>query len=120
MPELEEVIKFREIMTEPFRIGAATNIGEFLPFLRRMGLKGVEEKLTVLQKKRDEFMESLIDESQSGGGDDSPEAADGGRKKTLIQVLLSLQETEPEFYKDETIKCLMLVSLFAFHLLGFF
>lgn len=113
--EAEEARKFREIVTESFKVGGATNIGEFLPFLRKMGLKGVEEKLMELQKKRDEFMQSLIDESWSGKGDKSPEAAavEGGKRKTLIQVLLSLRETEPEYYKDETIKSLMLVLLSA-------
>ncbi|XP_030454477.2 cytochrome P450 81Q32-like [Syzygium oleosum] len=111
--EVEEARKFREIVTETFKIGGATNIGEFLPFLRRMGLNGVEEQLMAVQKKRDEFMQTLIDESRSGEGDASPEAAEGGKRKTLIQVLLSLRETDPEYYKDETIKSLMLVLLAA-------
>ncbi|KAL3732941.1 hypothetical protein ACJRO7_022459 [Eucalyptus globulus] len=109
--ELEEAIKFMEIVTESFRISGATKMGEFLPFPRWMGLKEVEEKLMTLQKKRDEFMQSLIDESQSGGGNEWPEAAEGRKKKTLIQVLLSRRETEPEYYKDETIKSLMQVVL---------
>lgn len=113
MGESEEAIKFMEIVTESFRISGTTKMGEFLPpFLRWMSLKRVEEKLMALQKKRDEFMQRLIDESQSGGGDESPEAADGRKKKTLIQVLLSLQETDPEHYNDETIKSLLLVSVF--------
>ncbi|XP_030537999.2 cytochrome P450 81Q32-like [Rhodamnia argentea] len=110
--EVEEARQFREMVTESFRVGGASNIGEFLPFLRWMGLTGVEEKLMELQKKRDEFMQSLIDERRSGEGDQSLEAAaEGGKRKTLIQVLLSLQATEPDYYKDETIKSLMLVLL---------
>ncbi|XP_039171935.1 cytochrome P450 81Q32 [Eucalyptus grandis] len=110
--EVEEARKFREIVTESFRIGGVTNIGDFLPFLRRMGPKRLEEKMTALHKKRDEFMQSLIDESQSSEGDESLEmAAEGGKRKTLILVLLSLRETEPEYYKDETVKSLMLVLL---------
>ncbi|KAL3732939.1 hypothetical protein ACJRO7_022457 [Eucalyptus globulus] len=112
--EVEEARKFREIVTQSFRVGGVTNIGDFLPFLRRMGLEGLEEKITALHKKRDEFMQSLIDESRSGEGDESPEeSAEGGKRKTLIQVLLSLRETEPEYYKDETVKSLMLVLLLA-------
>ncbi|KAL3732945.1 hypothetical protein ACJRO7_022463 [Eucalyptus globulus] len=93
--ESEEEINFREIVTESSRIGHYEN-----------GPKGMEEKLMALQKKRDEFMQSLIDESRTSGDHESPETADGGKKKTLIQVLLSLQETEPEYYKDEVIKSL--------------
>lgn len=49
--------------------------------------------------------------------------AEGGRseeKKSLIEVLLILQETEPENYKDEVIKGLMqvyLIIIFIFILL---
>ncbi|KAF8023195.1 hypothetical protein BT93_F0639 [Corymbia citriodora subsp. variegata] len=114
----EEAIKFMEIVTELFSISGTTKMGEFLPFLRWMGLKGVEEKLMALQKKRDEFMQSLIDESQGSGGEESPEAAEGRKKKTLIQVLLSRRETEPECYEDETIKSLMQVILMGFDMLA--
>lgn len=37
----------------------------------------------------------------------------GGEKKqrkTMIEVLLALQESEPEYYKDEIIRGIMLVS----------
>ncbi|KAK4767700.1 hypothetical protein SAY87_002841 [Trapa incisa] len=40
--EVEEAKSFREIVTETFRIGGATNIGEFLPFLRKIGFKETE------------------------------------------------------------------------------
>jgi hypothetical protein len=33
----------------------------------------------------------------------------GEKKKNLIQVLLSLQETEPEYYTDDIIKGLVVV-----------
>ncbi|KAF8023194.1 LOW QUALITY PROTEIN: hypothetical protein BT93_F0638 [Corymbia citriodora subsp. variegata] len=82
--EVEEARKFREIVTESFRVGGANNIGEFLPFLRLMGLEGLEEKLMELQKKRDEFMQNLIDKSQSGEGNAFPKAAaaEGGKRST--------------------------------------
>ncbi|KAL3571515.1 hypothetical protein D5086_025419, partial [Populus alba] len=37
----------------------------------------------------------------------------GEKKKNLIQVLLSLQETEPEYYTDDIIKGLIVVLLLA-------
>ncbi|PKI79370.1 hypothetical protein CRG98_000248, partial [Punica granatum] len=98
--ELEEAKKFREIVTETFRIGGATNVGEFLPVLRKIGFKGVEKELQALQAKRDSFMHSLVEQHKreaKGGEDPNPE---GEKNKTLIEVLLSLQESEPEYYKD--------------------
>ncbi|OWM70819.1 hypothetical protein CDL15_Pgr014492 [Punica granatum] len=111
--ELEEAKKFREIVTETFRIGGATNVGEFLPFLRKIGFKGVEKELQALQVKRDIFMHSLVEQHKreaKSGEDPNPE---GEKNKTLIEVLLSLQESEPEYYKDVTIRSIMLVLLAA-------
>ncbi|OWM70821.1 cytochrome P450 81Q32-like isoform X2 [Punica granatum] len=111
--ELEEAKKFREIVTETFRIGGATNVGEFLPVLRKIGFKGVEKELQALQAKRDSFMHSLVEQHKreaKGGEDPNPE---GEKNKTLIEVLLSLQESEPEYYKDVTIRSIMSVLLAA-------
>ncbi|PKI42608.1 hypothetical protein CRG98_036990 [Punica granatum] len=101
----EEAWRFREIVTETGRIGGATNIGEFLPFLRRIGFEGVEKDLRALQEKRDCFMQSLLDEQKRQLVKE--------KNKNLIQVLLSLQETEPEYYKDVTIRSMMSVLLAA-------
>ena len=38
-----------------------------------------------------------------------------GEKKTMIEVLLSLQEKEAEYYTDEIIRGLMLVSFTIHH-----
>lgn len=45
----------------------------------------------------------------------SSEAGEGRKTKPMIDVLLSLQETEPETYNDEIIRGLMLVR-FILHL----
>ncbi|XP_031403378.1 cytochrome P450 81Q32-like [Punica granatum] len=103
--EAEEAKRFRDIVTETFRIGGATNIGEFLPFLRVIGFMGVEKDLQTLQEKRDRFMRCLLDEQKRETKEKN--------KNNLIQDLLSLQETEPEYYKDITIRSIMSVLLAA-------
>lgn len=110
MEEVEEAKTFREIVTDTFRIGGASNIGEFLPFLRKIGFKGVEKELQELQRKRDTFMQSLIEQHRKETRSEEDPNSEGGKNKTLIQVLLSLQETEPDYYKDVTIRSFMLVS----------
>ncbi|KAK4778915.1 hypothetical protein SAY86_006443 [Trapa natans] len=110
--EVEEAKSFREIVTETFRIGGATNIGEFSPFLRKIGFKGVEKELQELQRKRDSFMQSLIERHKKEAEEEDPNS-EGAKNKTLIQVLLSLQETEPDYYKDIFIRSIMLVLLAA-------
>ncbi|KAF8410152.1 hypothetical protein HHK36_002674 [Tetracentron sinense] len=109
--ELEEAKRFRGIVKETFLLAGSTNVGDFLPILKWVGYKGLEKRLVRLQEKRDEFMQELIDQHRRMGSKSSP--APGERKKTMIEVLLSLQETEPEYYTDEIIRGIMLVLLGA-------
>lgn len=102
---LEERRKFKDIVTETFQLSGATNIGDFLPILRWIGMDKLENRLKVLKEKRDNFMQDLIDEHRKMKG------SEGQRNKTLIDVLLSLQETDPESYTDEIIRGMMQVYL---------
>lgn len=112
----EEARRFQEIVEETFALSAATNPGDFLPVLRFLDHRGAERKLERLQEKRDAFMQRLIDENRRSDGcsfSDEEEVADGGaegRRKTIVDVLLSLQRGDPEYYTDEIIKGLLVVS----------
>ncbi|KAF5747022.1 Cytochrome P450 [Tripterygium wilfordii] len=110
--DLEEARKFHNTMTESQRVvGPANNIGDFLPFMRWIGLGVKVKELQELQRKRDEFVQNLIEEHRKKMVSDCSSLS-GGRK-TMIDVLLKLQETEPEYYKDEIIRGLVLVLLMA-------
>ncbi|KAG8374104.1 hypothetical protein BUALT_Bualt11G0096200 [Buddleja alternifolia] len=75
---------------------------DFFPFLRWIGYKGMEKNLMSLHKKRDEFLQDLIDEVR---GRNNNELIMGKKdKSTFIQTLLSLQLSEPQFYTDDVIK----------------
>lgn len=121
--ELAEARRFKEIVAETFHLAGASNLGDFLPALKWVVARGVEKRMIVLRKKRDEFVQELIEEhrgkmgSNGGvGGGGVPEGSElGGGKKSMIEVLLSLQETEPDYYTDEIIRGLMLVR-FSFSL----
>ncbi|CBI19438.3 unnamed protein product, partial [Vitis vinifera] len=103
---VEEARKFREMVSKAFRL-AGTNMVDFLPILGWLGLKGTEKRLMELQKMRDSFIQNLIEEHRIKGSKCER------RPKTMIEVLLSLQETEPENYTDEIIGGLMLSMLTA-------
>ncbi|XP_004290944.1 PREDICTED: cytochrome P450 81D11-like [Fragaria vesca subsp. vesca] len=106
--ESSEAKMFEQIVKESFQL-SAPNIGDFLPVLKYVGSGGLEKKLVKLQKMRDEFMQSLIEERrkvQSGSVSEQ-------KSKTMVDVLLSLQATEPEYYTDEIIKGMMQVMLSA-------
>ena len=110
-----EAKRFKEIITESFVIGGASNLGDFLPLMKLVEKRGIEKKMIALRKKRDEFVQELIDQHrrqmEDGNGDDTAESGTG--RKSMIELLLSLQQTQPEYYSDEIIRGLILVSLFS-------
>ncbi|KAI3773724.1 hypothetical protein L1987_48254 [Smallanthus sonchifolius] len=104
----EEGKLFREILDETFILAGASNVGDYLPILSWLGLKGLEKKLIALQEKRDVFFQGLIEQVRKSKGTEV-----GNRRKTMIELLLSLQESEPEYYTDAMIRSLVLVLLSA-------
>lgn len=97
-----ERLRFKEIVTETFKLSGATNIGDFVPILRWIGMDKLENKLKALQEKRDNFMQDLIDEHRKNNSEKQGNT-------TLIDVLLSLQDNDPQNYKDEIIRGMMQV-----------
>ncbi|MBA0585650.1 cytochrome P450 81Q32 [Gossypium raimondii] len=108
--ELEEEKKFKEIVRESFQVSGATNIVDFVPMLKWVGLNKIEKKLEILQRKRDEFMQNLIDERRKLTSSNSCYEQNS---KTIVDVLLSAQETDPDYYTDDTIRGFMQVLLSA-------
>lgn len=96
-----EARRVRFIMREMLEHSGNANLGDLLPFLQWFDFQGLEKRFADLMKKLDKFMQELVDERRSG-------AASSG---TMIDHLLSLQEEEPEYYTDELIKGIILVSV---------
>ncbi|XP_010271770.1 PREDICTED: isoflavone 2'-hydroxylase-like [Nelumbo nucifera] len=115
--ESEKTRRLNDIVTETFYLSAATHIGDYMPALRWVGFNRLQERLMRLHQKRDEFMQELIEEHKKMKTDDSfissSSSESGERKKTLIDVLLSLQEAEPEYHTDDIIKSLVLDMIAA-------
>ncbi|KAI3807148.1 hypothetical protein L1987_23072 [Smallanthus sonchifolius] len=108
-PELEEEGKrFRRMLDETFVLAGASNVGDYLPVLSWLGVKGLEKKLVKLQEKRDVFFQGLIEQLRKSKGTEGV-----NKRKTMIELLLSLQETEPEYYTDAMIRSFVLVLLAA-------
>ncbi|XP_008238634.1 PREDICTED: isoflavone 3'-hydroxylase-like [Prunus mume] len=100
----EEARQFREIMEEIFANAGAGNPADFLPILNWVGsVHGFEKKVMKLARKMDAFLQGLIDEHRSKGRNGC----------TMIDHLLSLQESQPENYSDQIIKGLILIMLLA-------
>ncbi|CAN6583142.1 unnamed protein product [Malus baccata var. baccata] len=106
----EEAQLFKEIVIETFELSGATNIGDFMPVLKHLGVTGLEKKLVLLQKRRDKFMQNLIEEHRKLQRGSVSEQ----RSKSMVDVLLDLQETEPEYYSDEIIRGMTQVTSIVF------
>ncbi|KAI3451968.1 hypothetical protein Pfo_008633 [Paulownia fortunei] len=98
----EEAKQFRELIDEVFTYGGASNPADFFPVFRWIDYKGYEKNLTRVSGKMDAFLQGLIDEHRRNKG-----------TITMIDHLLSLQESEPEYYTDVIIKGIILVMLLA-------
>ncbi|XP_023914331.2 cytochrome P450 81E8 [Quercus suber] len=99
----EEARKFRGIMKELAGLGGASNPQECVPLLRWIDHGGLEKRLMKLANKTDAFLQGLIDEKRSKEE----------KGNTMIDHLLSLQKSQPEYYTDQIIKGLILVLLGA-------
>ncbi|CAA0824229.1 cytochrome P450- family 81- subfamily F-polypeptide 4 [Striga hermonthica] len=108
----KEAKLFEEIARDTSRMAFETNLVDFLPFMKWFGFNDVVSKMITIQEKRDRFMQKVIDDNRKTSleNDRSP---DVGRKKTVVEVLLDLQTSEPEYYTDETIKSLLLVRILS-------
>ncbi|KAL8494530.1 hypothetical protein ACS0TY_025369 [Phlomoides rotata] len=109
--DAEEARQFMQIVKETFRLGSS-HLGDFLPVVRWLGISGEEKGLVEVQRRRDVFMQELVEECKGRlRSYDGGEAE--GKTKTMMEVLLELQEKEPEYYTDTFIRSLMLVMLVA-------
>ncbi|XP_042483811.1 cytochrome P450 81Q32-like [Macadamia integrifolia] len=103
---LDKAKHFQELVEEIFGAGGVSNIEDFLPLLKWVNFNGLEKKLVRLQKKRDQFMKELIEEHRMARTQSKDE-------KSLLDVLLSLQEDDPNYYTDEIIVGIIHVLLIA-------
>ncbi|KAK0592734.1 hypothetical protein LWI29_024342 [Acer saccharum] len=102
----EEAKQFREIIEEVFANAAVSNPVDFLPVLSWLDNGDFEKRVSKLGKRMDVFLQGLIEEHRKNN--------DGSQSQnTMIDHLLSLQETQPEYYTDQIIKGLVLVMLLA-------
>ncbi|RWW16995.1 hypothetical protein BHE74_00041001 [Ensete ventricosum] len=109
----EESKKFMEVAEGTVALAGASNIRDFLPFLRWLDYgREVRKRLTKLERMREELMQGLIDEhrreseevKQGTGGEEE-------KKTTTIARLLSMQKDDPEHYSDHIVKSLITVSV---------
>ncbi|XP_022978033.1 cytochrome P450 81E8-like [Cucurbita maxima] len=99
----EDVRQFREMIKQAASVAGVSYPGDFIPILNWIS-KAFERKLLKLGKRMDTFLQGLIDQLRSN--------KEEGRN-TMIDHLLSLQESDPTYYNDQIIKGMVQVLLLA-------
>lgn len=104
--DFEEAKRFREIIRDVFEISGASNPGDFISILQWIDFGGLKKRLSKLFIETDSFSQTLIEERRR-------KRREEGNGKTFIDAMLSLQESEPEYYTDDIIKGNILTLLLA-------
>ncbi|OMO99964.1 Cytochrome P450 [Corchorus olitorius] len=94
-----EAVQFRELIAEVFEYSGATNPSDFLPILNWINGKYVN-KVKKLAKTMDGLLQRMVDDNRSKQ-----------QGNTVIDHLLSLQKSQPDYYTDQIIKGLILVRV---------
>ncbi|KAG5105472.1 hypothetical protein JHK82_042442 [Glycine max] len=103
MKNVEEAREFRETVTEMLELMGLANKGDHLPFLRWFDFQNVEKRLKSISKRYDSILNKILHENR----------ASNDRQNSMIDHLLKLQETQPQYYTDQIIKGLALAMLFG-------
>lgn len=114
--ELEEHKELHGVLKEIFLPSMKLSVEDFLPMLKWIGLYHNREKSRIiLQKKRDSFMEDMINDhrKQRKISTYANPKSEEKKKMTIIDALLSIQEAEPEQYNDDFIKGIILTMFTA-------
>lgn len=102
----EEGVKLRRVIEEVCLLAGSSAMEDFLPFPKFVGfVTGLNRRMVRLEKEMDALFQSLVDERRrrrrrSDCGSEEEEK----KKKPVIDVLLEMQEMEPEYYTDVFIK----------------
>lgn len=99
--DVEEARQFRELAKELISFGGSSNPAEFVGVLRWFDFGNLEKSLKRIGSRCDALLQGLIEEHRSGkqSGD------------TMIDHLLTLQQSQPEYYTDQIIKGIVLVTV---------
>ncbi|XP_065874100.1 cytochrome P450 81Q32-like [Euphorbia lathyris] len=101
-----EATQFRAIMEEIASYAGVSNRGDFLPILNWIDGGRFEKKLKQLGEKTDRFLQGLIDEHRYKKGNLE-------NMNSMIDHLLTSQQSQPDYYTDEIIKAMILSLILA-------
>ncbi|XP_062105103.1 cytochrome P450 81Q32-like [Humulus lupulus] len=95
--------RFRKIIEDSTAYAGAANAADYLPAALSWFGKGYEKKVRSVGKNMDEFLQGLISEHRTKKNKTMAESSSSS-SSTMIDHLLSLQESQPDYYTDQIIK----------------
>ncbi|XP_010548438.1 PREDICTED: cytochrome P450 81D11-like [Tarenaya hassleriana] len=99
----DEAEHVRQLVAEVVGSAGAGNAADYLPVMR--WVTDYEKRVKKLAGRIDEFLQGLVDQKR---GEKEKE-----KGNTMINHLLSLQESQPDYYADQTIKGIILAMILA-------
>ncbi|KAL1221556.1 Cytochrome P450 81D11 [Cardamine amara subsp. amara] len=97
----DDASQVRQLLNELVSIAGNGNAADYLPIFR--WITDFEKRVKKIKSRVDKFLQSLVDEKR----------ADKEKGNTMMDHLLSLQETQPDYYTDVTLKGLLVVMILA-------
>ncbi|XP_074276670.1 cytochrome P450 81Q32-like [Silene latifolia] len=99
----EKARRLREMVVESIAVANMPCVGDFVPCLRWLD-RSAEKRFKEYTEKRDRIMTELFEEHRDKRIHPNPDPMG----KPMIQSLLELQESDPEYYKDQVLHSLVL------------
>ncbi|XP_058730336.1 cytochrome P450 81Q32-like [Vicia villosa] len=93
--------EFQILLNEYIELLGSGNLNDYFSILKWIDFQGNKKKMVKLMKKMDTFLQKLVDEKRRNWSNEE-------RNMTLIDVMLDLQQKEPEFYTEEIVKGVIL------------
>ncbi|KAJ8762617.1 hypothetical protein K2173_008056 [Erythroxylum novogranatense] len=114
----DEAKEFRDLIREYMEVHGSVTLNDFFPVLQWVDFQGIERRMIRVMKKVDAFVQHLVNEQRKKRAESSlvvsgSNSIDRESGRTLIDAMLSLQETQPELYPDEDVKGVIMEMLTA-------
>ncbi|KAM0934612.1 putative isoflavone 2'-hydroxylase [Dioscorea sansibarensis] len=110
-PNSDEAMRFRRIVEEVFKLSGAASMEDFIPVMKLFS--GMEKKMEKLGKEMDELLQDLVEERRKSWRLRSSQEKEIKEERVLIDVMLGLQESQPEEYTDKLIKGMIIALILA-------
>ena len=99
---------FNSVIQEGMQLGAAPNLGDYIPYVASLDLQGLTKRMKAVSKIFDDFLEKIIDEHV--------QSKEENKSKDFVDVMLGFMGSEESEYRIErpNIKAIILVIIFFF------